>query len=277
VLLVGGFLTSPPLYRRVAARLRTRGAAEVVVAPVWIQDWLLAAGRGLGPIVTRTGRALLRAAVLSGASPVSRGTPVLVIGHSAGGMTARLLTSPERFEGRRLAGAGRIGAIVTLGTPHAVAADGDIGSKMSARATAFASRTVPGATYAPLIGYLSVAGRGVEGRLDGDGRARTAHRFYRGLLGSAAAGRATIEGDGLVPLECARLEGATQLVLDDTQHSPFAGAPWYGSETRIDLWWPAALDAWHGALQARLEAAAGAPRDESWPAHPDAPRPAPPD
>ena len=115
VLVLGGFLTSPPLYRPLRRGLLERGAADVVVGGVWTMDWLLAASRGLGPILTRSGRALLEASRRS--EDLSGGAPVLVIGHSAGGMSARLLTSPVAFAGRRLNGSSRIGAIVTLGTP----------------------------------------------------------------------------------------------------------------------------------------------------------------
>lgn len=252
VLLVGGFLTSPPVYRRVAARLCARGAEAVVVAPVWTPDWLLVTRRGLGPVVTRAGRALIRAGELSAASPGSRGAPVLVVGHSAGGMIARLLTSPEPFEGRKLGAAGRIGALVTLGTPHGVAARGDIGGRVSATASAFASRAVPGAMYAPFVGYVAVASRSEVGSRHGDGRAQTAHRFYRGMLGRAADGHPEIEGDGLIPLDSALLDGALAIVLDDTVHGHLGGRPWYGSDERIDRWWPTALEAWHAALRARV-------------------------
>src|SRR5665811_1996589 len=82
-------------------------------------SWMLAAARGLGPITTRVGRALLEAGIRSAQSPASRGAPVLYVGHSAGGLIGRLLTSPVPFEGRTLNAAARIGALVTLGTPNA--------------------------------------------------------------------------------------------------------------------------------------------------------------
>ncbi|HEY4751887.1 MAG TPA: hypothetical protein VIH37_01290, partial [Candidatus Limnocylindrales bacterium] len=109
VLVLGGFLTSPPLYRALARRLRARGAAEVVVARIWTMDWLLATRRGAGPILTRSARALLEASAQS--EVLALGAPVLVVGHSAGGVCARLLTSSEPYAGRQLNGSGRIGAI----------------------------------------------------------------------------------------------------------------------------------------------------------------------
>lgn len=251
VLIAGGFLTSPLMYRQLARRLRSRGAADVVVANVWTPDWLLVTRHGLGPILTRTGRALLLAGARSAASPLSRGAPVLAIGHSAGGVSLRLLTSPEPFEGRRLSAAGRFGAIVTLGSPHLVAADADVGGKVSSIASGFAERVIPGAAFAPRVGYVTVASRSVVGLPDGDGRARTAYRFYRGLLGAAADGRDRIVGDGLIPTESALIEGTEQIVLEETVHGQFGGQPWYGSEERVDTWWPASLASWRRALDAR--------------------------
>jgi hypothetical protein len=257
VLVIGGFLTAPLLYYQLGRRLRARGAAAVVIAPVWTPDWIWVPQRGLGAIVTRAGRALLRASTVSAASSEARGAPILVIGHSAGGLVARLLTSPEPFAGRRFAAASRIGAIVTLGSPHHVATHGDIGGRIASTAATFADRVVPGAAFAPRVGYVTVASRAIVGRPEGDGQARMAYRFYRGLLGALAEGRAEVPGDGLVPVDAALLDGAARIILDDAVHGQLGGRPWYGSEGRIDGWWPAALQAWHAALRARASAAVG--------------------
>ena len=62
VLVAGGFLTMPGWYDGLAASLRERGAADVLVAPVYVPDWMLAAARGLGPITTASaGRCSTRA------------------------------------------------------------------------------------------------------------------------------------------------------------------------------------------------------------------------
>jgi hypothetical protein len=251
VLVLGGFLTAPPIYVPFARRLLERGAARVVVAGVWTPDWLLAAQRGLGPVLTRSGRALLRASAASAAASV--GAPVLVVGHSAGGMTARLLTSRVPFEGRRLDASGRIGAIVTLGTPHVVSRTGDLGRRVSARAAGFAEREVPGPCFAPRVGYLAVASRLVVGRPDGDPWARTAWWSYHGLL--PEAGATAIEGDGLIPVRSALLPGAPSLVLDGARHGQWPGRDWYGSDRFLDRWWPVALEHWRAALRARAATA----------------------
>jgi hypothetical protein len=76
-----------------------------------------------------------------------------------------------------------------------------------------------------------------------------AYLLYRSVLGRAAV--PGTEGDGLVPVVSTMLSGARQIVLDDTVHGPSASAPWYGTDRPMDLWWPAALQAWRDALAYR--------------------------
>ncbi|HYU48324.1 MAG TPA: hypothetical protein VEO91_00135 [Candidatus Limnocylindria bacterium] len=251
VLLLGGLFTSPLMYRAMRRRLLERGAAEVVVANIWLPDWLIAMRRGMGAILTRSGRALLRAVAVSAASPDSRGAPLLVVGHSAGGLTARLLTSPEPFMGRKLAAARRIGAVVTLGSPHEVAHRRSIGRLLAARVTGFADQAVPGSLFAPTTGYLAVSSRFVVGQPGGNVRERAASMLYRGMLPLSRV--EAIDGDGLVPVRAAGLADAEALVLDGIVHGQLGGSPWYGSPEAIDIWWPRAVEVWRAALKARLE------------------------
>lgn len=250
VLVIGGFLTSPSLYHGLRDRLLDRGAAAVEIAPIWTPDWLLATWRGLGPIVTRASRALLAAAQVAETSPQTRGAPLLVIGHSAGGIVARLLTSPEPFAGRPCRGASRIGAIVTLGTPHVVGHDGVVGRAVLPKAVAFLDRVAPGAAFAPRVGYVAVGARGFLGRRSGGLRARLGWAAYQSVL--PQPGRDVLDGDGLVPLPATRLPGAREVVLDGIAHSPFGSGPWYGSAAAVDVWWPVACEAWRAALRARV-------------------------
>ena len=259
VLLLGGFLTSPPMYGPLERRLRAIGAADVVVARVWTMDWLLAARRGLGPILSRSGRALLEASARSEAT--SLGAPVLVIGHSAGGMSARLLTSPEPFAGRRFNASGRMGAIVTLGTPHLVSDDGGLGRRVGAQAAAFANRVVPGPWFAPRVGYLCVAARSVLGRPDGTPGERWAWGRYEGLL--REPGATEIAGDGLISVRSALLPGAPSIVFDDADHGIAPPRDWYGSARFLEQWWPLALETWQAALAARAHASAARLRRSS--------------
>jgi pimeloyl-ACP methyl ester carboxylesterase len=248
VLIIGGFLSSPPLYGPFRERLLDRGARQVEIAPIWTQDWLLSARRGGGPIATRAARAVLRAADLAD------GVPLLVVGHSAGGVVARVLTATEPYEGRRFAGARRFGAIVSLGSPQVNAMEAGEGRRKGTGSATFANAHVPGAFWAPRVGYLAVASRWLVGRAgDRDGRVRMARRFYEQVLPPPHPPE--IAGDGLIPLEAALLPGARSIVLDDAAHAPGAGHPWYGSETMLDRWWPTALETWRTALEARADGA----------------------
>ncbi len=249
VLVLGGFITSPPVYRPFVHRLLEHGAADVVVGNVWTMDWLLAARRGLGPILTRSGRALLTASNRS--DELSGGAPVLVIGHSAGGMSARLLTSPTPFAGRPLNAVTRIGAIVTLGTPNVVARTPGLRNRVGSEAATFANRVVPGPCFAPTTGYLAVTSRRVVGRREGTAGEQWIWSRYRSLAPGPEL--AEIEGDGLIPVPSALLPGAPSLVLDDAAHGQWIGRDWYGSERFLARWWPLALAAWQGALRARAE------------------------
>ena len=49
-------------------------------------------------------------------------------------------------------------------------------------------------------------------------------------------GRGNATGDGFVPVECAHLEGATQVTLQNVWHSVDKPGAWYGSDGNIDRW-----------------------------------------
>lgn len=247
VLLLGGFLTVPPLYGRMVERLRRRGAGAVVVASVWTPDWLIASTRGPGAIGTRSARALLAAGLES--EETSEGAPVLVVGHSAGGLVARMLTAQEPLPGKKFGAARRIGAIVTLGTPHVLSRGAGVGRRLHEVIGQVVEAAAPGCCHSPSVGYVSVASRAILANPNGTGRERVAHILYRSVMGRDAV-RGT-EGDGLVPVASTVLPGARHLIVDHAVHGPSAGAPWYGGDEAMDEWWPVALDAWREALRYR--------------------------
>jgi hypothetical protein len=249
VLVLGGFMSSPPMYRGLRGLLLERGVPSVVVAPIWLPDWALATVRGQGPVATRAGRALLDAAAASAASDVGRGAPVLVIGHSAGGVIARILTSPEPFAGRKMGGAGLVGAIVTLGSPQMFDATGRGAERMGETAR-WANEHVPGAFWAPRTGYLCVASDAIVGSAAGDRKSRRVDGFYRGVV-DAPAGE-PIPGDGVVPLAAALLPGVESIVLHDAEHANVIAKHWYGDADHVDTWWPRAMEIWREALRARV-------------------------
>ncbi|KRT64371.1 MAG: PGAP1-like protein [Chloroflexi bacterium CSP1-4] len=244
VLLVPGFLGSPPMYGRMADRLLARGAASVAVAPVWTPDWMLAAVVGFGPLMRRTGRAVAQAYRRGGARPL------LVVGHSAGGLLARLAMSPEPYQGHWAGVAEAYGALVTLGTPHRMddAAGRPFGAGFDA--SRYLDAIIPGAWFAPRTAYLTVGSRFIAGGLpnDPDLRRRIAGRVYA-LLGGEAA-RADW-GDGLILEASTHLDGARNVILEGIVHPPGLPVPWYGSDEGLDGWWDLAVEAWRDGLRAR--------------------------
>jgi hypothetical protein len=254
VLILGGFMSSPPLYRGLGDLLRERGVADALIAPIWTPDWMLATARGQGPIATRAGRALLRAWEASASSPAGGGAPVLVVGHSAGGVIARILTAPEPFAGRAMNGSGRIGAIVTLGSPQTFDAEGRGAERMGETAR-WANEHVPGPFWAPRTGYLCVSSDAIVGSAAGDRKARRVDGFYRGVI-SAPDGEA-IPGDGVVPMRAALLPGVESIVLHDAEHANVIAKHWYGDGDHVDAWWPRAVEIWRDALRARAGLAGG--------------------
>jgi len=249
VLVIGGFMSSPPMYRELRDLLLERGAPAVLVAPIWTPDWMIAAARGQGPIATRVGRTLLDASAASAASPASGGAPVLVIGHSAGGVIARILTAPEPFAGRAMNGSARIGAIVTLGSPQMFDARRR-GSERMGETALWANEHIPGAFWAPRTGYLCVASDAIIGSAAGDRKARRVDGFYRGVI-SAPDGEA-ISGDGVVPVQAALLSGVESIVLHDAEHANVIAKHWYGDADHVDAWWPRAVEIWRDALRSRV-------------------------
>jgi hypothetical protein len=164
-------------------------------------------------------------------------------------LIARILTAPEAVRGRRFAAAGRIGALVTLGTPHGLSDGEGIGRRLRDNLAAVADEAAPGLLHSPRIGYVSVASRAIRGDPAGTGRERVANLLYRSVMGRAAI--PGTEGDGLVPAASAVLPGSRAIILNDAIHGPSGGVPWYGSEESLDEWWPVALAAWRGALAVR--------------------------
>ncbi len=248
VLIVGGLLAPPVAYRPMRGRLLARGAASVDIAPVHALDWALAGVRGFGPLQRKVARAMERAHRRSG------GRPILVVGHSGGGLLARLAMCEAPYRGQVGGMAEQVGGLVTLGSPHDLHLAPLRGTHEGVRLAAFLARHAPGAHHAPRTGYVTVASDAVRPTAGPSGArrgpiARARHAFFRRITGRTLASG----GDGIVSLSLAHLPGARQLTLHDTLHGVI-GSPWYGNESAIDQWWPMALDAWRDATSFRASA-----------------------
>ena len=247
VVIVGGYLTEPLFYRPMRARLLERGAARVSVAPLHVPDWLAAAFVGFGPSLRRVARAIREA---RGASDM----PLIVVGHSAGGIVARLALSSEPFDGRRGGVAGDVGCLVTVGTPHVVRPHPRWDGHAGQRATRFLARTCPGAWFAPSTRYVTVGSTAVAPRAADP--APVPKRLLNRILTDFVGPSGHVGGDGIVTEDLTRLDGARHVTLRDALHGTLGG-PWYGDGHVVDHWWPVAVDEWRLALEARAGGSSG--------------------
>jgi hypothetical protein len=53
----------------------------------------------------------------------------------------------------------------------------------------------------------------------------------------AIAGRIDLEGDGLVPVQSALLDGAEAITLPGVAHGGAFGPRWYGTPAVVEQWW----------------------------------------
>ena len=231
IILVGGFNSMWPAYLKTARYLEDLSGAPAVGVPLLPWHWWPAER-------ARDASTLLRklAETVTWARRRWRARRFILVGHSAGGLLARLYLSDQPVWGTAYGGHEHVSAVITLGTPHCghPCPDRFPTDWYLIRA---ANGLVPGSPYAGGVTYLSVAGRFVRGSRAGRYAQRRAYRHYASMGGEGEAW-----GDGVVPLACARLPGAEELVLEGVCHAARDGRHWYGgSKATVRRWWPAGL------------------------------------
>jgi pimeloyl-ACP methyl ester carboxylesterase len=231
IIVIGGYNSMWPVYLRLARDLQDISHQPAVAVPLLPWHWWAATrARDATRILHRVGE------TVAWARRRLHADSFVLVGHSAGGLVARLYLCEEPIWGQAYAGVEHVTSIVTLGSPHCCnrlpAPENEPTSNWFL--VDEANRRMPGATYGDRVQYLTVAGRYVQGREDGTYGERRAHRYYSNMRNQSAADW----GDGLVPVRCAQLDGAPALVLDGVAHSARFGRPWYGgSEHVVQRWW----------------------------------------
>jgi pimeloyl-ACP methyl ester carboxylesterase len=223
IVFVGGHMSWPVGYRRLARTLAEVSSSEVRVVPITPLDWALGHLRGYGQLVFEVASTVDRALLESDSNKV------VLVGYSAGGILARAYIGGDPpYGGRRYSGHRRVSHLITLGTPHKVPNEGSLAP------IAEVNELFPGALH-PSIRYLCVAGDAVDGASSDRVRRR-----YERFVGDGRVG-----GDGKVPVSSALLPEAESLILDGVYHGRlFGGARgrWYGSDREtVKRWWPEEL------------------------------------
>lgn len=247
VLIIEGLVSPPVAYRRMRQRLLDRGAAGVDLGPVHVHDWMWAGIRGFGRLQGQVTGAIGQAYEHAG------GRPIMVVGHSGGGILARLAMADMAHQGRAGHAAGMVGCLVTLGTPHDLHRTDARWGHAGVQLTRLLAERSPGARFAPATGYVTVASDAVRPRSVEMRRVRNPVRaarneFFRSIVGTTLP----TGSDGVVSRDIAHLDGARQLNFHDVHHG-VVGDPWYGDASVIERWWPVALEAWRAALEARTQ------------------------
>ena len=243
VLIIGGLLTSWLWYWPLGGRFRDRGASRVTVAPLWLWHWLVAGFVGPARSTSVVAAAIDRLAA-------EDGRPIIVVGHSGGGILARLALAKRPFDGARPARRDAVGAVVTLGTPHLATRFGGTIGRHGLRALRFLQAPDQAPGPSDPWATLSVGGRLPDAPPSGGSLASRIRRqfsalCYAALLGPGGRG---VPGDGLVPLQSALLPQGEQRALEGFAHAPLLGSPWYFSEEGIDQWWGRAVELWRDAV-----------------------------
>ena len=218
VLILGGFLITEEAYQPMCSWLQQQMQEPVELVPASRFDWLLTSWSfGWRRLLDRVAE---RAEAMAACSATGK---VTLIGHSSGGVMLRLFLGEDSFAGRCYDGKRWADRLYSLGSPHT-----------AVRATplrALVDRRYPGAYFADAVHYVSVAG--ALAPLDGSALSqRMAARSYQ-----AIAGRTDLEGDGLVPVASALLQGAEAITLPGVAHGGAFGDRWYGTPAVMPQWW----------------------------------------
>ena len=158
----------------------------------------------------------------------SKTSKATLIGHSQGGVLARLYLRPEPFLGKRFQGLDHIDQIITLGSPHLNQGGLQRGGPMSR----WIERYVPGSAFSSRVGYTSVAGKYIRGNSAGSFYERFSYVVYKEICADGEAW-----GDGMIPVSSSLLPGSQHIILNGVSHYSLLGEPWYGSEEVLPLWW----------------------------------------
>jgi pimeloyl-ACP methyl ester carboxylesterase len=214
IVIFGGFLSYAGHYSRMQADLEAIGGQNGIIVDTKGYDWL--------PVITTRGWIyLLRKldqAVMQAADSNSR-KKVAIIGHSIGGVLARIYLLENPFPGENFSGRESVNQLITLGSPHSNKG----GITRGGLINRWIKKNYPRGTNIPQVRYISVAGKFLRGDLSGSTKQNWVYRNYKSVCG-----KGNVWGDGLIPVDCALLGGSEKIVLDGVSHARVFGKPWYG-------------------------------------------------
>jgi pimeloyl-ACP methyl ester carboxylesterase len=149
---------------------------------------------------------------------------VILSGTSAGGRVARLWLSDTSYGGVKCGGWQLTETIIMLGAAN------QTNEGWSKKSVDWVNANAPGAYY-KTVNYITVIGKAVQGKFGFSPEANLAAINYR-----VQCGKSEVWGDGVIPLECAKLNGALNLVLDGVWHVGILGKIGYETPAATAQW-----------------------------------------
>lgn len=150
---------------------------------------------------------------------------IIIFAHSIGGILARIYLLDEPFPGEYFQGRDLVTQLVTLGSPHSNKGGVTRGGLINR----WINEQYPGGTNQSGVKYTSVAGKSIYGDNFSSTKQHWVYHNYQSICG-----RGNVWGDGLIPVECALLEGSDKVVLDGVSHAKVFGNPWYGEKETVE-------------------------------------------
>lgn len=226
IVIIGGYNSLWPAYLKMARDLEDLSGLQAIGVPLMPWHWWTAGrSNNASNLLHKVQETVIWARRKFKASQF------ILVGHSAGGMIARLYLHEGPVWGRVYGGVEHVHSVITLGSPHCSDRKGDIGWMLADQA----NRLVPGTPYSARIRYRAVMGKYLCGNENGNHRERRSFRTYQFFTGQG-----DVWGDGIVPIQSARLDGAESLLLEGVAHSRKLSGNWYGGpRALIRRWWSA--------------------------------------
>ncbi|MBD2188040.1 esterase/lipase family protein [Pseudanabaena mucicola] len=215
-IILAGYLAGAADYLPIAKILQAQNLSATVVPLKW-WDWVpTLGGRSIAPILEKLDQTVNQELARTGASKVN------IIAHSAGGWLSRIYLGDQPYYDKVWNARSKVVKLVCLGTPQRSL------EPWAVRNLGFVNDHYPHAFYAD-IEYICIAGKSVQGAKSSPQK-WLAYSSYELTTGQGDAW-----GDGIIPIEAAYLDGATNIAIDGVYHSPRSGK-WYGSADAIAIW-----------------------------------------
>ncbi len=219
VIILGGFLVTSEAYFQIRNFLEGSCNRRVYIVEVTRGDWLKSNTiKGWINILDKVQETVSKVIFETKTEKID------FIGHSSGGIMLRLYLSDQLFGGNKYNGKLFTENLITLGSPN-----------QASRATKlreFVDKEYPGSFFNE-VNYISVGGTvDIRSKEASFLTKVLARRSYESISGDF-----NCEGDGLVPLSSSLLVGSYQVIIKDTFHGGIFGKHWYGSSSRVNVWW----------------------------------------